>query len=227
MYDALAAQKTNYYTIGTFLNDQDEDEIIADTEVTPDVVNENIELEPNLLCSHCGLIQPEGPRQCSCTSGSLIRVEKVNLGRSHTLRRCVSCSTRHSKGVVYRFLTGQDAPVSVLADALYQHIPPSKDENSEELPGQGRKMLNFTDSRQNAAFFAPYLERAHNRNLRRRMIVYTLQNDLDGAKGNLTLNDMLDRLIYRTRKVNLFPQETDSELEKHMAIWFDARVFSS
>ena len=219
MYDALAAQKTNYYTIGAVLNEQDEDEIIADPDVTPDVINENIELEPKLLCTHCGLIQSEGTRQCKCTEGSLIHVEKVALGRSHTLRRCVSCSTRHSKGVVYRFLTGQDAPVSVLADALYQHIPPSRADNSDELPGQGRKMLNFTDSRQNAAFFAPYLERAHERNLRRRMITFTLQNDPDACKGILTLRDLLDRLIFRTKKANLFPKETDAELEKHMAIW--------
>ena len=117
------------------------------------------------------------------------------------MRRCVSCSTRHSKGVVYRFLTGQDAPVSVLADALYQHIPPSRADNSDELPGQGRKMLNFTDSRQNAAFFAPYLERAHERNLRRRMITFTMQNDPDASKGKLTLRDLLDRLIFRTKLI--------------------------
>jgi len=69
------------------------------------------------------------------------------------------------------FLTGQDAPVSVLATSLYEQIPPTKGNEYLDLPGQGRKMLNFTDSRQNAAFFAPYLERVHERNIRRGLIL--------------------------------------------------------
>lgn len=220
MYDALAAQKTNYYTIGTAISEQDEDEMIADPDITIDAINETIEQEKNLICTHCGLIQRPGFRQCNCTAGKLMPIEKLLLGRKHTLQRCVSCSTRHSRGVVYRFLTGQDAPVSVLAEALYQHIPPSKNESHQALPGQGRKMLNFTDSRQNAAFFAPYLQRAHERNLRRRMIVKTLQEDPDARLGKLTIAEFLDRLKFQTsEKEELFSQLTDVELEKEMAIW--------
>ena len=111
----------------------------------------------------------------------------------------VSCSTRSAGGVVYRFLTGQDAPVSVLADALYQHVPASNVENNDELPGHGRKMLNFTDSRQNAAFFAPYLERAHERNLRRRLIMLTLAKDPEAGKGQLHLHTVMERLRYSRR----------------------------
>ena len=226
MYDSLTAQKTNYYLLkSTGLNDEDEDEIIADQDIAPDLLDEEIKLENKFLCTHCGLIQNKGQsRLCNCTEGNLIPITKVKMIRSRTLRRCVSCSTRHSQGVVYRFLTGQDAPVSVLADALYQHVPPSKADNSYELPGQGRKMLNFTDSRQNAAFFAPYLERTHERNLRRRMITYTLQANPDNLKKKITLKNLLEQLTFQTKKINLFSQETDldtdlEKLEKHMAIW--------
>ncbi len=220
MYDALAAQKTNYYTIEQQVHEQDEDAIISDPDVTPDALKDNIGLEENLLCSCCGLIQPAGTRQCTCTTGQMVKVNKVDIGHSQTLRRCVSCSTRSSKGVVYRFLTGQDAPVSVLAEALYQHIPPSKAKNSASLPGQGRKMLNFTDSRQNAAFFAPFLVRTHDRNLRRRMIISTMQQDPDAPKGQLRLNDLLDRLSFQVKQAELFVDDLSlTDFEKRMAIW--------
>ena len=107
----------------------------------------------------------------------------------------------------------------MLAEALYQDIPRSRNENHQHLPGQGRKMLNFTDSRQNAAFFAPYLQRAHERNLRRRMIVQTLQKDPDASLGKLTLTGFLDRLSFQTTKEALFNDLNDDDLEKLMAIW--------
>ena len=56
---------------------------------------------------------------------------------------CPQCATRARGGAVYRFLTGQDAPVSVLATALYTELPPDLDEEMEEKPGQGRKLLIF------------------------------------------------------------------------------------
>lgn len=220
IYDSAAAKKTGYYTIGAVITEQDEDEMIADPDLDADAINDQLEQENNLLCTKCGLIQPVGPRQCTCADGLLVEVEKLHLGRKKTLQRCVSCSTRHSKGVVYRFLTGQDAPVSVLADALYQHIPSSRNQEHRLLPGEGRKMLNFTDSRQNAAFFAPYLQRAHDRNLRRRMIVKTLQNDPDAIQGKLTLSEFLERLQFQvSEKANLFGDLSSTELEKRMAIW--------
>jgi hypothetical protein len=70
---------------------------------------------------------------------------------------------------VYRFLTGQDAPVSVIAGSLYQQIH-QQEKRIFGYTGAGRQMLNFTDSRQNAAFFAPYLERTHIREIRRGLI---------------------------------------------------------
>ena len=219
MYSALAAKQTNYYTINDEYSDIDEDQVIADPDANADSLNETFGLDKYTLCRHCGLIQSPGARQCKCTE-PLITINKVNLGRKHTLQRCVSCSTRSSGGVVYRFLTGQDAPVSVLAEALYQHIPESTVANFADLPGHGRKMLNFTDSRQNAAFFAPYLERAHERNLRRRLIMMTMQKDPDVVHGNLRLHDLLSRLKYQATQARIFTElDSDDDKEKMMAIW--------
>ncbi len=219
LYSTVVAKRTEYYTIPAEFSEVDEDEIVADPDASPDDLMDNLHPNELLLCSSCGQIQSPGRRLCDCKS-QLIKVNQVELGRSQTLRRCVSCSTRSSGGVVYRFLTGQDAPVSVLAEALYQHIPASKAKNSDELPGQGRKMLNFTDSRQNAAFFAPYLERSHERNLRRRLIMRTLQMDPEANQGKLRLHTLMERLLFRIDQDRVFPvNEPYTDKEKRAATW--------
>jgi len=219
IYSTAVAKKTQYYTLISKFSEIDEDEIIADQESTPDDLIENLHPNELQLCSSCGQVQSQSKRVCDCKD-PLIKINEVELGRKKTLNRCVSCSTRSSGGVVYRFLTGQDAPVSVLADALYQHIPDSTAKNHHELPGHGRKMLNFTDSRQNAAFFAPYIERAHERNLRRRLIMLTLQKDPEASKGQLRLHTVMERLRCRIEEEKVYPSnEYGSDKEKRAAIW--------
>jgi len=219
IYSTAVAKKTHYYTVISKFSEIDEDEIIADQDATPDDLNENLQPNELQLCCSCGQIQPHGKRICDCKD-SLIKINEVELGRKQTLHRCISCSTRSSGGVVYRFLTGQDAPVSVLADALYQHIPASKAKDKDDLPGHGRKMLNFTDSRQNAAFFAPYLERAHEQNLRRRLIMIALKKDPEANKGQLRLHTVMERLRYRIDQENVYPSnETFNDKEHRAAVW--------
>lgn len=219
LYSSVVAKKTSYYTITSSYSEVDEDEIVADPEGTAEDLNENFHPEELWLCSYCGQLQFPGARNCTCTA-ALMKISKVELGRKQTLRRCVSCSTRSAGGVVYRFLTGQDAPVSVIADAIYQHVPASQADDAGRLPGHGRKMLNFTDSRQNAAFFAPFLERAHERNLRRRLIMLTMQEDPDAGRGQLHLPSLMERLLYRTNEKGVFPMdEAAAEKEKRAAIW--------
>lgn len=226
LYSSAVAKKTQYYTITSKFTEIDEDEVVSDPESTPDDLNENLHPNELLLCCSCGQVQHPGARKCACKE-PLIPINEVELGRKQTLRRCVSCSVRSSGGVVYRFLTGQDAPVSVLADALYQHVPASRDQNSDVLPGHGRKMLNFTDSRQNAAFFAPYLERAHERNLRRRLIMLTMHKDPEARKGELRLQTVMERLIFRVGQENVFPtNEPPADREKRAATWL-MQEFSS
>jgi hypothetical protein len=221
LYIAEAAQQTNYYVIANTVTPPDEDEIVSIGESDPDTMAEKADLDPYVLCPECGQIQfSNQPRQCQCKV-PLRQINKVNIGRSKTLKRCVSCATRSNSGAVYRFLTGQDAPVSVLADALYLNIPPAKDkDNGAEFPGEGRKLLNFTDSRQNAAFFAPYIERAHERTLRRGLIIKTLRVIPGVKNGNFRLHDILPSLVKQADQVGLFSsRESYPSKEEKMAVW--------
>ena len=61
--------------------------------------------------------------------------------------------------------------MSVLSTALYQALPPSTDAEQADQPGEGRKLLLFSDSRQAAAFFAPYLQSSYGTIQHRRLIL--------------------------------------------------------
>ena len=216
------ARNVEYFALVSSVSLANEDEtIISDVGMEDEM--QFLETERMHLCTKCGAIYSEFERKkCGCDA-PLMEVRFVDKGRRGSLQRCVSCSTQASGGVVYRFLTGQDAPVSVLAQALYQHVPPARDPDVRELPGEGRKMLNFTDSRQNAAFFAAYLERVHNRTMRRRLIMDMFQKpiyyppDLDEP---LRIEDIIPRLLAHAKRSGFFnAQMSEDERKRQVAIW--------
>ena len=146
----------------------DEDDVVlADGEVGPQGS------APWVLCTRCGALEPgtEGP-DCGCPSQRRIRVHEASM-KEGRLATCPSCGTQTPyEDVANRLLTGQDAPPAVLATSLYQLLPGDRDSH---LAGQGRKLLIFSDSRQDAAYFAPYLETTHKALLHRRLILQALE----------------------------------------------------
>lgn len=124
------------------------------------------------LCPGCGSLAERD--ECGCSAG--VRRRRVTVVRLEgrddpsLVHRCPACTRRGRGEVVSRFLTGSDAPVAVIATDLYQEVPPGDGANDVERPGEGRKLLAFSDSRQDAAFFAPYLERTYGRSVERRLI---------------------------------------------------------
>lgn len=174
---------------------------------------------------------------------------------------CPACGKRSPGGMVWRFVVGTDAAASVLATALYQQIEPSKSKGDEtdethETPQrydpwapfpdgpvaeetasakestETRKLLIFSDSRQDAAFFAPYLDRTYNHILRRRLITETLREHREDAASNRwRLQDLIDPLGKATMKAGLFPgyslQERKNEVWKwvlHEFLALDRRI---
>lgn len=144
--------------------------------------------DPAVLCVRCGAIgQRSAP--CGC-GGPMAQVKEVHPAeKSRPVRRCAACGGRTSGGsIVQRFLTGSDAPVAVVATSLYQELPPV--ERITGGVGDGRKLLTFADSRQDAAFFAPYLERTYNRAIQRRLLWQVLHEHLDDGDDVLRMADL-------------------------------------
>ena len=172
------------------------------------------------LCRGCGqLVDRSESLSCSCRKPLSVRRAPFD-GTDQERMYCPQCATRARGGAVYRFLTGQDAPVSVLSTALYTELPPDPDERMEEKPGQGRKLLIFADSRQDAAFFAPYLERTYNNILRRRLIYKSLHQDEAARRGELRLEDLAERLREQADEVGIFEvRASRDEKMRRMRTW--------
>ncbi len=142
------------------------------------------------LCAACGAVEEASPLagSCRCERPSWLPVRRAATSRTDELKCCPGCGGSSVGGESHlRFLTGQDAPVAVIAAALYHQLPAL-----DATPSGGRKLLCFADSRQDAAFFAPYLERSYGTLLQRRLIAIALEQ-CRGAVNFETLADQVRR----------------------------------
>jgi DEAD/DEAH box helicase domain-containing protein len=88
------------------------------------------------------------------------------------------------------FGTMSPLPLTILAEALLTELPVFPSANNFFLPARGRRLLAFSDSRQEAARLGPRLTRQHERQLVRSLLVEMLGEPVDEAalptlKGNL------------------------------------------
>ena len=198
------------------------------------------------LCTSCGAIDRENSlfAMCHCDPANYIRVLKVK-SKDGVVYRCPACKKQSSSGIVRRFLVGNDASASVLATTLYQNIAPKKmgmendksrtdyDEwAGEEIEneegrqkrisyGGGRQLLIFSDNRQDAAFFAPYLNRTYSRIIRRKLILETLRENKDSVLENKwRLQDLIEPIKEMAEDLNIFKNmELYSQEEKKRETW--------
>lgn len=143
------------------LTDEDETAVVDDgDEVSGDGAK---------LCTHCGVLADADVTSCvGCGSSEMRPVRKLKQ-RGEEIAGCLVCGARGA-GTVRVFETGSDASGAVITTALYQNVPIADDAHGALSPGEGRKLLAFSDSRQSAAYFAPYLEDSYSRLQRRRLI---------------------------------------------------------
>ena len=219
------ASETCGFTLTQQLVSLDEDEAVGEGESLDEALD--IQDDPWTLCLSCGAIEQGNNVKTGCKCGS--NSPKVILNRLSDkllegqnpyvkIKQCVSCGGRNNQGIVLPFLTGQDAPVSVLATSLYQNLPAADNEEMQFLPGQGRKLLVFSDSRQDAAFFAPYMERTYQQILRRRLILQAIEEDQAAKEGELRIEDMVSRVRKRAERCGLF-LPTDSRDKRESTIY--------
>lgn len=198
--------------------DEDEDAVADDgVEITADDAK---------LCTGCGAIGKPDAAGCSgCASTDLRPVRKLKQ-RGEEIAGCLVCGARGS-GTVRVFETGSDASGAVITTALYQNLPASSDPHDGQRPGEGRKLLAFSDSRQAAAYFAPYLEDSYGRLQRRRLIAQGLL----AAHADLA-PVAIDDVVFKTRaaatKVKHFPGGMTAQQQARMvAPWVMAEVLAT
>ncbi len=167
------------------------------------------------LCRRCGLMmsreyisRPFCPDGTAHAFMSLTRAPVSDTGHPG----CVHCGTGGGRGP-RRFLTGQDAPVAVIATGLYsalQHQRPGEAVTPENVG----KLLMFADSRQDAAFFAPYLETSYDRIVWRRLILQAVEQAVGQEGREAWFEDValkLEQLADKAGMSSLDPDDSPTQ----------------
>jgi DEAD/DEAH box helicase/Domain of unknown function (DUF1998)/Helicase conserved C-terminal domain len=201
--------------------------LLGDMPVVADEDDETLEEDSKILdstdavlCAGCGGLHPAASRTCtrrSCGETWLLPVRRLNT-RQDTIRGCLACGARGA-AMVRRFESGGDAAVSVLSTALYQALPPSADVVQADQPGEGRKLLMFSDSRQAAAFFAPYFETTYETIQHRRLILDGLgRATRDGDPAHV--GDLAYHVVKVAEAAHVFQRRMSlQERQRSAALW--------
>ncbi len=177
---------TKIYTLtlnllGTKSEDEDDDEIVEE-------VPSNSSGTFKLLENQHGWIGVPSENPIATTSKSTPTTEKEFLLQWHWdkgkaegcyLPKCAACGARPNRSLaINRFVAYTDAPLEAMVDSLFELLPePTQSEDNISK----RKLLTFSDGRQDAAFFASDYQRTHTEMLYRQTVWQAFQS---AKKGN-------------------------------------------
>ena len=216
--------KVSWFALGSEIPQEDTDEDI-------EVMNERTAGRRSVergLCAKCGTRTLKPGVRCPRAGCGVQRTRSVTsvAVTNGTPRRCAHCGIAR-RGIVRRFESGNDASVSVLVTALYPALPPDASEDQMDLPGGGRKLLAFSDSRQQAAFFAPYLESSYGR-LAHRRVLYAAARNGSATGGHPAATDIANLASGVASSANFFDfTDTDVERKRQANTWTQLELTST
>ena len=175
------------------------------------------------VCPGCGLIAEDEQTPCQCADRPARRAAVLVRpdDEDNILRRCAACTQTQQGGeIIGRFLTDTNAPASIVATELYQQLPIARDPQIAQKLGGGRKLLAFADSRAEAAFFAPYLERTYENALRRSLIFRAVRAQYETFHEALRFNDLAPWLVNTaTNELVLNPSDSGATRKTEIDTW--------
>ncbi|MET8780101.1 DEAD/DEAH box helicase [Nocardia sp. NPDC004654] len=174
------------------------------------------------LCTGCGVLSGASCAE-RCPGGLALQVRE-HRSPQRVMSTCTECGAR-SRQVVRRLRTDANAAPAVITTALYQHLPAADDE-AAELVGGGRKLLMFSDSRQAAAFAAPYLATTYGSVLTRRYLTEALHAPRNAGEL-LSIEDLAADVKSVAERAGHFDEDaTRSSKLREVNPWLMAELMS-
>ena len=198
-------------------------------------------LEKNRLCTVCGMIYPADEKHSPCcnvqSESKVITVYRLSQkGKHNEINGCPVCGAM-KKSLLKGFYTSNHAATFTIANSLYDALP-SSGESASQMDSiatetddldfgfddeeavktdatvkdeSGRKLLIFSDNRQEAAFFAGYLSGKHDQIMWRRLLLMELEKYPDGVY----VHDLMRQIAVSAEKKGLYGNYSMlSEVEK-------------
>src|SRR5208283_2121696 len=149
------------------------------------------------LCVRCGEIRPSAKElQCNHQASIFVQEQEEAKEREDQIVRCAVCDYQ-APDPVREVVHGTDGPHAVIATTLYQNLAENR-----------KKVLAFADGRQEAAFFAWYLEDSYKDILGRSLLLKVLQKQINHSPDGSSLQDLTTGLRDIFRQKNVFPPAT-------------------
>jgi ATP-dependent helicase YprA (DUF1998 family) len=186
-------------------------------------------------------------------SNEWIEVRRVHAEKGGVIKVCPACGGRKYSGgsIIHAFSPGDDAAGAVLSQSLMTNIPPTIEneasEKVEDYQPKGRftarirmeksnaftrgkhRLLAFSDSRQDAAYFSTYLNRTADQILHRQLILKAIRKLINENPGITLFGciDIINPLISEAQEVGLFsPGATEIERKTEVSKWLTAELAS-
>ncbi len=153
------------------------------------------------LCRRCGALVSSGSLECDCNAAVAVMRCESHRNEPDQLKKCEMCGYQRG-GVgdpVQEIVHGTDGPNAVIATALHELLPPDR-----------RKVLAFADSRQEAAFFAWYVQDSYESLRDRNLILRAIRREPVDAEG-LSVDDLTSRLSKEWSLAGLFARADTQE----------------
>lgn len=236
------SDRIEYFLLDDYYSDVeiDEDSIIDDEDSNKDIkINK---AEEYIMCIKCGKIQPDNlraDRNC-CENAKYIKVYKVVYNGQ--INTCLSCGS-FSRQIVRRLINADAPTTEMLGRTLYQNIPAVKniEKSDEEIvvdveeslfaninifeikeekiidEDNGRKLLAFSDSRKEAAYFSTYMDIRYNNYLWRKIIF----DAIESLQAKDIYYDALHMRIYKDieSQKKLLVDDTDTNIDEKIAAY--------
>lgn len=161
------------------------------------------------LCVQCGALSRRAstPKDPSCGHDAILRLVQEEERASHEdqVRRCGRCGYR-APDPVREIVHGTDGPNAVIATTLHQLLPEAR-----------RKVLAFADGRQEAAYFAWYLEDSYESIYSRVLVLRALREISKAENAEVGLHELAleVRQLLRTER----PTEPYTDREWLQKAW--------
>lgn len=209
-------------------------------------ISEDVEadtIEEHTVCAKCGCIYPSrnlNARRCSCGEQYSTTIFRVNQAKANenedvfnNINLCPSCGHRTKSGIVKVLNLGKDEGTALISQILYEAIDEGEQETHKagklslklkpiqvevEHNQKTKQFLAFSDSRQQASFFATFYEANHVRMLRKRLIWEVL---VEHNFNDMTVDELAAYLTEKIKKNNLFHNEMTAHKNAWTAIMVD------